>query len=532
MTSTPPNSPWQTSTYPTYHRPTFARNIVSTSQPLAAQAGVRVLQKGGNAVDAALATAITLTIVEPISNGLGSDFFAILWDGKALHGLNASGRAPAAWNPEYFQGKIPMRGWNSVTVPGAVGAWATLSERFGALPFEELFESAIAYARDGFPVSEFVSRRWDLQVPELKGQPGFSAAFMPNGRAPRPGEGFRIPDAAKSLELIAATRGAAFYRGELAERMATHAKECGGAMTVADLAAHTDEWVTPLSIDYRGYRLHEIPPNGQGIVALIALGILENFDMAGLVVDSADSVHLQIEAVKLGLADAYRYVADSRAMDIAADRLLDPTYLKRRAELIDPKHAQDFGHGTPPPGGTIYLTAADAAGRMVSLIQSNYSGFGSGVVVPGTGISLQNRGWGFVTTPGHPNCVAPGMRPFHTIIPGFVTRDGKPVMTLGLMGGTMQSQGHTQLMVRMADYGQTPQSAIDAPRFRIVQGLDVNFERAFSPATLAELARRGHRVAELREDYMDFGCAQIIRRGDDGYVGCCDMRRDSISIGM
>jgi gamma-glutamyltranspeptidase/glutathione hydrolase len=343
MTSTTPSSPWQTSTYPTYHRPTFARNIVSTSQPLAAQAGVRVLQKGGNAVDAALATAITLTIVEPISNGLGSDFFAILWDGKALHGLNASGRAPAAWTPEYFKGKIPMRGWNSVTVPGAVGAWATLSERFGALPFEELFESAIAYARDGFPVSEFVSRRWDLQVPELKSQPGFSAAFMPNGRAPRPGEGFRIPDAAKSLELIAATRGEAFYRGELAERMATHAKEYGGAMTVADLAAHTDEWVTPLSIDYRGYRLHEIPPNGQGIVALIALGILGNFDMAELAVDSADSVHLQIEAVKLGLADASRYVADSRAMDVAADRLLDPAYLKsmRRTSAMARRHAAE-----------------------------------------------------------------------------------------------------------------------------------------------------------------------------------------------
>ena len=303
-------------------------------------------------------------------------------------------------------------------------------------------------------------------------------------------------------------------------------------MTLADLAAHTDEWVAPLSVDYRGYRLHEIGPNGQGIVALIALGILANFDLAGHPVDSADSVHLQIEAVKLGLADARRYVADPRAMDIAAERLLDPAYLQSRAALIDRERAQEFGHGAPPRGGTVYVTAADAAGRMVSLIQSNYLGFGSGVVVPDTGISLQNRGTGFVATPGHPNCVAPGKRPFHTIIPGFVTQDGKPVMTLGLMGGTMQSQGHTQLMVRMADYGQSPQSAIDGPRFRIVQGLDVNFERAFPPATLAELARRGHRVAELGEAYMDFGCAQIIRRGEDGYIGCCDMRRDSISIGM
>jgi len=524
-------SRWQTSVYPTHHRPTFARSMVSTSQPLAAQAGVRALAQGGNAMDAALATAITLTIVEPISNGLGSDAFAIVWDGAALHGLNASGRAPAAWTPAYFKGKVPMRGWNSVTVPGAVGAWVTLSERFGRLPFAELFESAIAYARDGFPVSEFVARRWDLQVPELQVQPGFREAFMPGGRAPHPGEGFRFPEAARSLELIARTRGEAFYRGELAERIAAHAKECGAAMTVADLAAHTDEWVAPLAMDYRGYRLHEIPPNGQGIVALIALGILANFDLGEHPVDSADSVHLQIEAVKLGLADAYRYVADARAMDIAAERLLDPAYLKSRAALIDRKRAQDFGHGTPPPGGTVYLTAADAEGRMVSFIQSNFSGFGSGVVVPGTGISLQNRGWGFVATPGHPNCVAPGKRPFHTIIPGFVTRDGAPVMTLGLMGGTMQSQGHTQLMVRMADYDQSPQSAIDGPRFRIVQGLDVNFE-AFPPATLAELARRGHRVAELAEAYMDFGCAQIIRRGTDGYVGACDLRRDSITIGL
>lgn len=525
-------TPWQTSEYATFHRPTFARSVVCTSQPLAAQAGMRALAQGGNAVDAALATAIALTIVEPISNGLGSDLFAMVWDGQTLHGLNASGRAPAAWTPEFFKGTIPARGWNSVTVPGAVGAWVTLSERFGALPFEALFEAAIAYARDGFPVSEFISRRWDLQVPELKVQPGFAAAFMPNGRAPRPGEGFRIPAAAKSLERIARTRGAAFYRGELAERMAQHARECGAAMTLADLAAHTDEWVAPLSVDYRGYRLHEIGPNGQGIVALIALGILANFDLAGHPVDSADSVHLQIEAVKLGLADARRYVADPRAMDIAAERLLDPAYLQSRAALIDRERAQEFGHGAPPRGGTVYVTAADAAGRMVSLIQSNYLGFGSGVVVPDTGISLQNRGTGFVATPGHPNCVAPGKRPFHTIIPGFVTQDGKPVMTLGLMGGTMQSQGHTQLMVRMADYGQSPQSAIDGPRFRIVQGLDVNFERAFPPATLAELARRGHRVAELGEAYMDFGCAQIIRRGEDGYIGCCDMRRDSISIGM
>jgi len=520
------------SAYPTFHRPTFARNIVSTSQPLAAQAGIRAMLAGGNAIDAALATAIALTILEPISNGIGSDAFAIVWDGAQMHALNASGRAPAAWTPERFGGKLPVRGWNSVTVPGAVSAWVMLSERFGALPFPALFDAAIAYARDGFPVSEFISRRWDLQIPELKDQPGFAPAFMPDGRAPRAGEGFRFPEAARSLELIAATRGEAFYRGELAARMEAHAAACGGAMTRADLAAHASDWVDPLAMDYRGYTLHEIPPNGQGIVALAALGILANFEVASHPVDSADSVHLQIEALKLAFADAHRYVADAAVMELAPERLLDPAYLKQRAALIDVKRAQNFGHGTPPRGGTVYLTAADAAGRMVSFIQSNYMGFGSGVVVPGAGISLQNRGAGFVLQPGHPNRVAPGKRPFQTIIPGFVTRDGAPVMTLGLMGGTMQAQGHAQLMVRMADYGQSPQSAIDGPRFRIVRGMDVNFERGFPEETLAELARRGHGIAELGEAYMDFGCAQIIGRAADGYMGCCDMRRDSISVGL
>ncbi|MCC6611274.1 MAG: gamma-glutamyltransferase family protein [Burkholderiales bacterium] len=520
-----------TSAYPSFHRPTFARNVVSTSQPLAAQAGIRALLAGGNAIDAALATAIALTVLEPVSNGIGADAFALVWDGKALHALNASGRAPAAWAPERFGEKMPVRGWDTVTVPGAVSAWVALSERFGALPFPALFEAAIAYARDGFPVSEFVSRLWHLQCPELADQPGFAQAFMPGGRAPRAGEGFRLPEAARSLELIAATRGEAFYRGELAERMAAHSAACGGAMKRTDLAAHTADWVAPLAMPYRGYALHEIPPNGQGIVALAALGILASFDVASHPVDSADSVHLQIEALKLAFADAYRYVADAPAMEFAPERLLDPAYLRKRAALVDTRRAQSFGHGAPPRGGTVYLATADAAGRMVSMIQSNYMGFGSGVVVPGTGISLQNRGAGFVLDRAHPNCVAPGKRPFHTIIPAFITRDGAPVMALGLMGGTMQAQGHTQLMVRMADYGQSPQTAIDGPRFRIMQGMDVGFERGFPERTLAELARRGHGVVDLGNGYTDFGCAQIVRRMADGHMGCCDMRRDSISVG-
>jgi gamma-glutamyltranspeptidase/glutathione hydrolase len=518
--------------YPTVRRPTLARNVVSTSQPLAAQAGLQALKQGGNAVDAALATAITLTIVEPISNGIGSDAFVILWDGKQLHGLNASGRAPAGWTPEYFSkyDKMPQRGWDTVTVPGAVGAWVELSKRFGKLPFERLFESAVEYAEGGYLVSPFVASRWAQQLPELRNQPGFAEAFMPDGRAPGPGELFQIPEAGRTLRRIAETKGEAFYRGDLAERIEAHSTACGGRMKASDMAASTLQWVKPIEMDYRGYTVHQIPPNGQGIVCLMALGILSHFDMASLPVDGADSIHLQIEALKLGFADAYQFVGEPEAMKVAAAALLDPAYLASRAKLIKRDRAQDFQHGKPAGSGTVYLAAADASGMMVSMIQSNFAGFGSGVVVPGTGISLQNRGAGFNLVKGHVNQVGPGKRPFHTIIPGFVTKAGEPVMTLGLMGGTMQAQGHTQLMVRVADYGQNPQAAIDGPRFRIVQGMDVNFEN-FPAATLGELARRGHNVVELAPGYMDFGCSQLIRRLEVGYFCASDPRRDSLPVG-
>lgn len=518
--------------YPTVRRPTLARNVVSTSQPLAAQAGLQALKQGGNAVDAALATAITLTIVEPISNGIGSDAFVILWDGKALHGLNASGRAPAGWTPGYFSKykTMPMRGWDTVTVPGAVSAWVELSKRFGKLPFETLFTAAIDYAENGYLVSPFVASRWVQQVPELQKQPGFPQAFMPGGRAPDTGELFAIPEAGRSLRLIAESKGEAFYRGELARAMADHAAACGGQLTAADLAAHRLEWVKPIEMDYRGFTVHQIPPNGQGIVTLMALGMIRHFDMAKYPVDGPDSVHIQIEALKLAFADAYQFVGEPETMRVKAEALLDASYLADRAKHIDMNRAQDFGHGKPAGSGTVYLTAADSNGMMVSMIQSNFAGFGSGVVVPGTGISLQNRGAGFNLVPGHVNQVSPGKRPFHTIIPGFVTKDGQPVMSFGLMGGTMQAQGHTQLMVRMADYGQNPQSAIDGPRFRIVQGMEVNFEH-FPAGTVQELGRRGHKVVELQPGYMDFGCSQIIHRLPVGYLCASDPRRDSLPVG-
>jgi gamma-glutamyltranspeptidase / glutathione hydrolase len=503
----------------------LAANVVCTSQPLAAQAGLRMLAHGGSAVDAAVATAITLTIVEPVSNGIGSDAFAIVWDGKRLHGLNASGRSPAAWTPEYFGGNaVPALGWNSVTVPGAVSAWVELHAKFGKLPFEKLFEPAISYGRDGFMVSPTIAAQWEAQIPLFKDQPGFAEAFMPAGRAPKPGERFRFLNHAATLEKIAETNGAALYRGELADRLESHAAANGGAMRASDLAAHRADWVGTINATYRGYTVHEIPPNGQGIVALIALGILEQFDMASLPADSADSVHLQIEAVKLAFADAQAYVADIDHMPFRAERLLDKEYLRQRAALIDRNRAKPAAAGTPT-GGTVYLTAADAAGMMVSMIQSNYMGFGSGVVVPGTGISLQNRGADFAAARRHPNRVGPHKRPYHTIIPGFVTKDGKPVMSFGVMGGTMQPQGHVQVMVRIADHGQNPQAACDGPRFRWVHGSQVSCERGFPQSTLDDLRQRGHDLIAV-DDYNQFGSCQAIWCLDGGYLAVSDPRRD------
>lgn len=512
--------------------PVLAANLVCTSQPLAAQAGLGVLADGGTAVDAAITTAIALTVVEPTMNGIGSDAFAIVYDGTRLHGLNASGRSPAAWTPEYFGAAgVPALGWNAVTVPGAVSGWVELHRRFGALPFERLFASAITYARNGFPLSPHVAAQWAFQAPLLAGQPGFAETFLPGGRPPGPGELVRLPDHADTLERIAASGGAAFYHGELAARMTAHAAAHGGALRAADLADHRPDWVDPIAVDYRGYTVHELPPNGQGIVALAALGILSHFDVAALPADSADATHLRIEAVKLAFADAYAHLGDADQLAHPVERLLAADYLRDRAGLIDPARARPMSAGTPS-GNTVYLTAADGAGRMVSLIQSNYlPGFGSGVVVPGTGIALHSRGSGFVTTAGHPNRVGPRKRPFHTIIPGFVSKDGVPVASFGVMGGDMQPQGHVQLVSRIVDHRQNPQAACDAPRFRWCRGLDVEVENGLPAATLEELRRRGHRV-KVVDDREPFGACQAIWRLDDGYLGVSDPRRDGQAVGF
>lgn len=527
-----PEFDWQFP-YPSRRKPVLAQNAVAASQPLAAQAGLSMLQKGGNAADAAIAAAITLTVVEPVSNGIGGDAFAILWDGKRLHGLNASGRAPAAWDPDRFAGRaaMPTTGWDTVTVPGAVSAWVALSEKFGKLPFAELFTPAIGYARNGFLVSPTIAWQWTNQTPGLKDVPGFAGSFLPGGRPPAAGEKFVFPDQAKTLERIAGTKGEAFYCGDIAQKLVGHAREHGGAMTLEDLAGHRCDWVEPVGVSYRGYTLHEIPPNGQGIAALMALGILEHLDMAGIPVDSADSLHVQIEALKIAFADVYRYVADPAAMELDYAALLDREYLKGRGKLIDLRRAQDFKHGRPGQSGTVYLTAADADGMMVSFIQSNYKGFGSGIVVPGTGVSLQNRGAGFNLRRRHPNCVAGRKRPFHTIIPAFVTKDGKPVMSFGVMGASMQAQGHVQVMVRLVDHGQNPQAACDAPRFRIVEGLQVAVEPGLAPEVYADLARRGHRIVDLGLDDNQFGSGQFIYKLADGYFAASDPRRDGQAAG-
>ncbi len=521
--------------YPSQRMPVLAKNVVATSQPLAAQAGLQALARGGNAVDAALAAAITLTVVEPTSNGIGSDAFAILWDGEKLVGLNASGRAPAGWTPERFKGRsaMPTLGWDCVTVPGCVSAWVALSQRYGRLPFRELFQEAIRYARDGFMVSPITAMNWARQAPNFKGFSEFAWTFLPKDRAPYPGEKFYCPQQAETLEEIAATKGESFYRGKLAERIALASGADDGAHTMEDFAAHRCDWVEPLSIDYRGYRLHEIPPNGQGIVALMALGMLRHHDLAALPADGADSLHLQIEAMKLAFADAYRYVSDPATMEFDAKLLLEAGYLESRAKAIDMKKAQDHAPGEPREGGTIYLTTADASGMMVSYIQSNYKGFGSGVVVPGTGISMQNRGAGFVLKPGHPNEVGPGKRPFQTIIPGFLTRGGEPVMSFGVMGGHMQPQGHAQVVTRIVDYQQNPQSASDGPRWIVNADFTVSFEaERFAPGVLDELRARGHRIVPAESTMFAFGGAQLIWKLDDGYCAASDHRKDGGAVGF
>ncbi|NIF22264.1 gamma-glutamyltransferase family protein [Candidatus Pantoea multigeneris] len=532
--------------YPSVRTPLFARNVVATSHPLAAQAGTRALLSGGNAVDAAIAAAATLTVVEPVSNGLGSDAFAMVWDGKQLHGLNSSGPAPASWSLERFAqrygrddqdlAKLPQRGWDTVTIPGAVAAWGALHHRFGRLPFSRLMETACEIAERGVTIAPRVAQKWQAAAPLLADQPGYAETFLPDGRAPRTGEKFVMPGAARTLRLLADRGYRDFYQGEAAEAIVSWARKTGGQITLEDLAGYQPEWVNPIGQRYRGYDLFELPPNGQGIAALMALGILEHFDLRSLPLDGAASQHLQIEAMKLAFADLYRYVADPRSMDITPEQMLESDYLARRARQINLHQAARPQPGMPASGGTVYLTTADESGMMVSFIQSNFMGFGSGVVVPEYGISLQNRGAGFSNDPKSANALAAGKRPFHTIIPGFLFKDGQPQMSFGVMGGDMQPQSHVQTLVRMLDYQQQPQAACDAPRWKVNRDFTLDLEQGFDPAVGDVLRQQGHELKSVYDSYMDFGSGQFIWRlsqdPEHGYVAASDSRRDGQAVGF
>lgn len=528
---------WQ----PSMRQPLFASNgVVAASQPLAAQAGLAMLKQGGNAVDAALATAIALTVVSPSHNDVGGDAFALVWDGDTLHGLNGSGRAPAAHTSELFaelgHTEMPERGWLAVTVPGAPAAWRDLHQRFGSLPFSTLFEPAILYAEQGFPVTPTVMFHWQFAAENIHNELSgaeyteFDALFKPNGRAPDVGETWANPLLAHTLRRIADTQADALYRGEIADAIVAFANKTGGFITAEDLAQHTSTWVEPISTSYRDYAVWEMPPNGQGLATLVALNILEGFDLAAHPRESVESYHLQIEAMKLAFVDAQRYVADPDHTDVPTEALLDKQYAAARRALIT-ERASIPEPGNPLHGGTVYFCTADADGMMVSFIQSNFDSFGSHIVVPGTGICLQNRGAGFSLEQGHPNQLQPGKRPFHTIIPGFLTHKGRAVGPFGIMGGHMQPQGHLQVVVNTVDYGFNPQVCLDAPRWFWGDQNWVQVEPSVDAAIVEGLRQRGHDMNVDGE--LDFvGTGQIIWRLPNGvYVAGSDGRTDGCAVG-
>ena len=532
--------------YTSQRMPVLARNCVATSQPLAAQAGLEMLRLGGNAADAAVATAAALTVVEPTANGIGGDNFALLWmkdaSGKAkLHGLNASGRAPKGLRREDYEGldSMPLYDWRAVTTPGAVSGWVSVIERFGSLPLETVLGPAIRYAREGYLVSPGVAQGWAASARRYRGEArfeGWQQTFVPGGRTPEPGQLFRSEGHARTLELIAGTDGRAFYEGEIAAAIDAASRAHGGSLRLEDLKAHEPRWVEPISLDYKGWRLHEIPPNGQGITALLALGMLKHFDLAGMEVDSPAWLHVQIEAMKLAFADAHQHIADPEHMRVSVDDLLSEGYLAQRAKLIDPEKAGNFGYGEPKDGGTVLLSTADAQGNMVSFIQSNYTGFGSGMVVPGFGVAMHNRGGNFSLEPGHANEIAPGKLPYHTIIPGFVTHDGVPGMAFGVMGGFMQPQGHQQVVVRMGDHGQNPQAALDAPRWQVERDgrvmVEPGFEQFGGEKVYEQLEAMGHDLRRYRSRSGQFGRGQVIYRLEDGYIAASDLRADGQAVGF
>ncbi len=526
--------------YPSRRYPIYAHGgMVNCSSPLASAAGLEILRKGGNAVDAAVAAAAAYTVVEPTANGIGSDAFALVWSEKDqnLFGLNASGPAPMLANAERIisekkdvGGKMPRLGWIPVTVPGAPKAWSELTKRFGRLSLSENLLPAIKYARDGYPCGPVLSMMWQSAFCRyrsvLKG-PSFEAwfhTFAPGGKAPEIGDIIFLPEHGNSLEAIGKTDAEAFYSGDIAHCIDNESRKFGGLLRYEDLAAYNAQWVDPIRLFYRNYEVCENPPNGQGIVALMALNILKEFDFSEK--DCADTYHRQIEAIKMAFADAFRYVTDPSDMNITIQQLLDPAYGAQRArEMTD--HAKIWTHAVPPKSGTVYLCSADSEGNMASFIQSNYQGFGSGVVVSGTGIALQNRGADFSLDPDDANYLKPGKRTYHTIIPGFLMKGGKPVGPFGVMGGYMQPQGHVQMVMNYVDFCLDPQQTLDAPRWQWQRDGTVTVESGFSSELARALQRRGH---DIRMDLSvsGFGRGQMIVRLDNGVlVGGTECRTDS-----
>jgi gamma-glutamyltranspeptidase/glutathione hydrolase len=526
--------------------------MAATSQPLAAQAGIEILQAGGNAIDAAIATAAVLCVTEPCSTGIGGDAFALIWsaDQGKLFGLNASGPAPAALTATAIMDRgwdhMPERGPLSITVPGSVKGWGAVVDRFGSMTLETILRRAIHYAEQGFPVSQKIARAWAASEELLASHPDSRRAWLPDGRAPQAGAIFKNPALGRTLQILARDGADSFYHGPIAESIVDTVREAGGLLSMEDLEKYDVDWTDPITSDYRSpFAFHEMPPNGQGIVALMALNIVRGFDLRAVGYGTADYWHLLIEATKLGFADASAYLADPRMASVPLDGLLSDAYADERRAMISLSEARVFGPGRPlSSGDTVYLTTADKYGNMVSWIQSLYMGFGSGITAGNSGIQLHNRGANFTLAEGHPNQdtlaeghpnqVAPGKRPYHTIIPGFITKDGEPWCSFGVMGGFMQPQGHLQVGLNLVDFGMDPQSALDAPRFRWLRDRQVAFEPGIEENVLRDLEERGHHIlASDRSAEISFGGGQVIvREPDTGLlIGGSEPRKDGAAVG-
>lgn len=522
--------------------------MACTSQPLATQVALDILKAGGNAIDAAIAANALLGLVEPTGNGVGGDLFAIVWDAKTkqLYGLNASGRSPQSLTIDYFKengyDQIPAYGPLPVSVPGCVDGWCELNKRFGSMEMDQILQPAIGYAREGFPVTELIAYFWAGNARSLSRYPNVAEVYMPNGKAPAKGEIFKNPYLANTLEKIARGGRDAFYSGEIAKTIDAFMKEQGGFLSYEDLANHTSEWVEPVSSNYRGYDVWELPPNGQGIAALQILNILEGYDIASMGFGSSEYIHHFVEAKKLAFEDRARYYADPAFNDLPVEELISKEYAARRAELINPDRAsRNLDAGEMEHGNTIYMTVADQYGNMISLIQSNFRGLGSGMCPPGLGFILQDRGELFTLEEGHFNVYEPGKRPFHTIIPAFITKEGKPYMSFGVMGGSMQPQGHAQIVINMIDFGMNIQEAGDAPRMRhdgssqptgkeMTDGGVVNLESGIPYESVRELMKRGHHI---KNSLGNFGGYQAIMWDEKNgvYYGASESRKDGQAAG-